>query len=131
MVGLAETCSVRSHWVDPDTGKAIVARAVALRGGVVGGDVPVAPARDVLADVLRVFADTGRRGLAWQQLPALLADIDADVYARHTPESVSALLRGQGVPSEDVKVDGKGIKGCRRVDVEKAIAGREIEQPPV
>ena len=82
---------------------------------------------DVLDDVLRVFAVVGRTGLPWRQLPELLAKhVDPDTYARHTPESMSALLRGLGVPSVDIKVDGKGIKGCRLDDVRAAHARAEL-----
>jgi len=128
VVGLDEPTAVRTHLPDPATSKAIVDRATRLRGGaIVGSDIPVAPARDVLDDVLRVFATVGRTGLPWRQLPELLAThVDPDTYTRHTPESLSALLRGLGVPSVDVKVDGKGIKGCRLDDVRAAHARAEL-----
>ena len=128
VVGLDEPTAVRTHLPDPATTAAIIKRATQLRGGaVVGSDVPVAPARDVLDDVLRVFAVVGRTGLPWRQLPELLTrHVDPDTYARHTPESISALLRGLGVPSVDIKVDGKGIKGCRLDDVRAAQARAEL-----
>jgi S-DNA-T family DNA segregation ATPase FtsK/SpoIIIE len=126
IVGLAEPVSVRAQFPTPEVTKAIVERAAALRGGVVGTAVDPAEIRDVLADVLHVFAHLGRRGLHWAELPALLAEAHGDTYASHTSESLSALLRALDVPSVDVKIDGRVAKGCRRPEVEAAIQRREI-----
>jgi S-DNA-T family DNA segregation ATPase FtsK/SpoIIIE len=118
LVGLADVSVVRSQFPDPDTAKTLIARATALRGGVVGDDVELAPARDVLADILTAFGQAGRNGLQWQQLLDLLAPIAPEWYGRHTAESLSALCRAAGVPSLDVKAaDGSVRKGARRVDV--------------
>jgi S-DNA-T family DNA segregation ATPase FtsK/SpoIIIE len=127
VTGLDAPTAVRSHFPPPEQQAAIVARATALRhGSVVGTDVDRVEVRDTLADVLRVFAHTNRRGLHWADLPALLAEAHGDTYAPHTAESLSALLRGMGVPSVDVKVDGRTAKGCRRDEVDAAIRRREI-----
>ncbi len=127
MLGLAEPTAVRSQYPDPATAQAIMARATALRGGApVGSDVDVVPGRDVLDDVLHVFAHLGRPGVTWQQLAELLATEHPRAYGGHSQESLSALVRAAGVPSADVKSDGKGIKGCKRADVETAIGRREI-----
>jgi S-DNA-T family DNA segregation ATPase FtsK/SpoIIIE len=123
--GLAAPTAVRSHFPDPATAAAIVARATALRGGVVGGPVDEAPRRDVLADVLRVFATAGRRALHWDGLAAQLAEA-APEYAGIGADAVSALVRDKGVPSESVKVDGVTRRGCKRAEIEAAITRREI-----
>lgn len=127
ITGLAEPTAIRSHFPTPEVSAAIVARASALRGGVPVGDSGPAPARtDVLQDVLRVFAHVGRRGLHWQTLAALLAEQQPEAYAGITAEAVSARVRGEGVPSEDVKVDGTVLKGCKRAEVEAVIERREL-----
>lgn len=127
MTGLKTPTAVRSHFPDVDTAKAIVARATALRrGGVVGTDVDRAPARDVLDDVLRVFATIGRPGLHWQTLAGLLGELAPDAYGRLSADAVSALVRDEQVPSKDVKVDGTTLKGCYRRDIEAAAARREL-----
>jgi DNA segregation ATPase FtsK/SpoIIIE, S-DNA-T family len=126
-MGLAEPMPVRAQFPDPGTTKAILARATALRGGAaVGTDLDVAARRDILDDVIRVFAHVGRPGLHWQTLAALLGEEDPDVYGRISPEALSALVRDEGVDSRDVRVDGRTLKGCYRRDVESAIAAREI-----
>jgi S-DNA-T family DNA segregation ATPase FtsK/SpoIIIE len=127
VTGLPAPTAVRSHYPDPAGQAALVARATVLRHGTVIGDgTELAEVRDTLRDVLHVFAHTSRRGLHWAELPALLAEAHGDTYASHTSESLSALLRGLGVPSVDVKVDGRTAKGCRRPEVETAIQRREI-----
>lgn len=125
-MGLAEPMSVRAQFPDEATTKAILARAAALRGGVVGTGLDLVPTRDVLDDVLRVFATIGRPGLHWQQLGELLAEQVPEAYADHNPESLSALVRACGVPSEDIKVEGAVRKGCKRAAIEAAMARREV-----
>jgi DNA segregation ATPase FtsK/SpoIIIE, S-DNA-T family len=83
-------------------------------------------ARDVLADVLRVFAHAGRPGLHWQTLAELLAAEHPDAYAGTTAEAIRALLRGEGVSSVDVKVDGTVLKGYRRSQIDAALQRRQI-----
>jgi S-DNA-T family DNA segregation ATPase FtsK/SpoIIIE len=128
MTGLAEPTAVRSHYPDPKTTAAIVARAAELRGHGVIGDPDVGGARDVLADVIRVWVYVGRPGVQWERLAELLADHQPDAYAGVTGESVSALVRDQGVPSVDVKAaDGTVRKGCRLAAIEAAVERRAIE----
>jgi S-DNA-T family DNA segregation ATPase FtsK/SpoIIIE len=127
MVGLPEAGSVRAQFPTHDVTAKIMARATALRGGVVGSALDAAPERDVLADVLRVFAYIGRPGVHWQQLAELLAQEEPEAYGRHTPESLSALLRATGLPSVDVKDQAGAVrKGVRRADVQSAIKAREV-----
>jgi S-DNA-T family DNA segregation ATPase FtsK/SpoIIIE len=126
VLGLAEPGAVRSQFPDPETSKAIMARATALRGGVIGTDVARTDTRDVLDDVLHVFAHLGRPGVHWARLAELLAVEHPEAYGGINAESVSALLRNAGVPSVDVKVDGTNLKGCKRAAVDAAIQQREI-----
>ena len=74
--------------------------------------------RDVLADVLQVLGtDTG---LHWQVLAERLDTQLPDRWADTTAEAISAECRARGVPSVDVKMFGRALKGCRRADVERA-----------
>lgn len=117
---------VRANFIDNPTAEAIVARALAMRGDAPPVDVSTEPDRDVLADVIRVFAHTNRPGLHWQQLAEILAADRPALYGGMTAEAVSALVRAEKVPSVDVKVDGVGLKGCRRADVLAAVEQREL-----
>lgn len=106
--------------------RALRERAGTLSGHAAGEDV-TRESRDVLRDVLRVWSFApGRTGLQWQQLAELLAGNMPELYAGESAESVSALLRAEGTPSVDVKVDGQVLKGCRIRDVETAMQRREI-----
>jgi S-DNA-T family DNA segregation ATPase FtsK/SpoIIIE len=117
---------VQAAYIDNPTAKLIVDRALALRGDRPTVDLDSVPDSDVLADVIRVFAHTNRAGLQWQQLAELLAADRPALYQGITAEAVSALVRAAKVPSIDVKVDGVGLKGCKRADVQAAIEQREI-----
>ena len=73
--------------------------------------------RDVLADVLQVL---GGDRLQW---PVLAERLDTQIpgrWAETTAEAISAECRARGVPSVDVKMFGRVLKGCRRADVERA-----------
>jgi len=91
-------------------------RAGTLSGMALGEDVGV-PARDVLGDVLVVFG--AEAGLHWQVLAARLRAQLPERWEDATAESVSADVRAQGVPSVDVKMYGRALKGCRKADVER------------
>jgi hypothetical protein len=80
---------------------------------------------DILYDVQRVWP-ANRPGVHWQTLADLLGDVSPELYSDMTADSVSALLRGLGVASEDVKADGRNLKGCKRAAVEAAIEKREL-----
>jgi S-DNA-T family DNA segregation ATPase FtsK/SpoIIIE len=111
---------VRASYIDNAAAEAIVKRALALRGDIPTFDVDDVPDRDVLRDVIRVFATVGRPGMHWQQLAELLAEQMPQLYAGVTGEVVSAQLRAKGVSSEVVSVEGRNARGCRRTDVEAA-----------
>lgn len=118
---------VQPDYIDVPTARGVVARAMALRGKVAPVDLRRDPDRDVLADVVKVFAHTGRPGLHWQRLAELLAQQMPQLYAGVSPDAISAQLRAEGVESENVTVEGKTLKGCRRAKVEQAIRQRELE----
>jgi S-DNA-T family DNA segregation ATPase FtsK/SpoIIIE len=109
---------VQPDYIDVPTARTVVARARTLRGDVAPVDLRHDPDRDVLADVVKVFAHTGRPGLHWQKLAELLAAQMPALYAGITAETVSAMVRAEEVPSVDVKAEGTTLKGCRRSDVE-------------
>lgn len=111
---------VQADYIDVPTARGVVARALALRGEVAPVDLRRDPDRDVLADVVKVFAHTGRPGLHWQRLAELLAADMPQLYTGVTAEAISAMVRAAGVPSEVVSVDGKNARGCRRAAVEAA-----------
>lgn len=117
---------VQPDYIDIPTARGVVARARAVRGDVAPVDLRRDPDRDVLADVVKVFAHAGRPGLQWQRLAELLAADKPQLYAGVTAEAVSAMLRAEDVPSVDVKANGAALKGCRRADVEAAIQRRAI-----
>jgi len=85
---------------------------------VVDAPAPPACGRDVLADVLAVFADAP--GLHWGVLAKRLAQRWPDRWADVTAESLSAQCRALGVPSVDVKAGGVTLKGCRKVALDRA-----------
>jgi len=117
---------VQPDYINVPTARAVVARAMRLRGGPGVVDLRREPDRDVLADVVKVFAHTGRPGLHWQKLAELLAEARPALYAGVTAETVSAMVRAEEVPSVDVKADGVALKGCRRSDVEAALQRKAI-----
>jgi S-DNA-T family DNA segregation ATPase FtsK/SpoIIIE len=118
---------VRASYIDNPTAEAIVSRARALRGDVTAmGMQARRQERDVLQDVIRVFAHVGRPGLQWQKLAELMADQMPEAYRGISGDAVSALVRGEGVESVDVKDDGKALKGCRLEAVKAAVQRREI-----
>jgi S-DNA-T family DNA segregation ATPase FtsK/SpoIIIE len=118
---------VRASYIDNPTAEAIITRARALRGDATAmGMQARRQERDVLQDVIRVFAHVGRPGLQWQKLAELMAEEMPEAYRGISGDAVSALVRGEGVESVDVKDDGKALKGCRLEAVRAAVQRREI-----
>jgi DNA segregation ATPase FtsK/SpoIIIE, S-DNA-T family len=115
---------VRTYYLNAADTERAARRARAAReaagtlSGVALGEDDAAPRRDVLADVLEVFA--GDAGLHWAELAARLARSFPERWEDTTADAVSAELRGRGVPSADVRSGGRTLKGCRSRDVEKA-----------
>ncbi|MER6825270.1 FtsK/SpoIIIE domain-containing protein [Streptosporangium sp. NPDC000563] len=125
VTGLKDPSAVRSFYPSEAEAKKILNRAVQLRGGRVQTSQEEQPRLDVLADVVRVWP-TGRAGLQWQTLAEMLAETRPEAYGDLTAESVSSLVRGCGVPSEDVKADGRVLKGCKRLEIDAAVERREL-----
>jgi len=119
--------TVRTYLADGQDAEKILTAARALReragtlSGMAAGEDASREARDVLADVLAVFAS--EPGLHWQTVAERLAEHFPDRWADVTAEAVSAQCRGLGVPSVGVKVSGRNLQGCRLADVRQA-AGR-------
>jgi DNA segregation ATPase FtsK/SpoIIIE, S-DNA-T family len=117
--------TVRTYLADGQDAERILVAARALReragtlSGMAAGLGPDTAARDVLSDVLEVFA--GEPGLHWQVIAERLARRFPDRWAGASGDSVSAQCRSLGVPSVDVKTAGVNLKGCRRADVEAVI----------
>lgn len=132
MVGLEVPGPVRGFFPTDTDRKAIVDRATRLRGGVVGDGTTGVQRHDLVDDVVRVFADTSRPRLQWEELAELLAVREPEAYAGITAEAVSSHLRGQGVASVDVKKPGERTarKGCDRRAVLAAVERRAIGSRP-
>lgn len=118
--------TVRATYLDDNDATAICDRAMQLRGAVPEVDLEKRPDRDVLADVIKVFAHLNRPGLHWQQLAEILAGEKPELYAGITPEALSAQVRAEGVESVDVKIAGLTLKGCRRDAVDEAARRRQL-----
>lgn len=126
------TPTVRTYLADQEDAERILIAARELReragtlSGQAAGEAAARQARDVLADVTRVWSHVGRPGVQWPALAELLAAHLPEGYAGATAESVSALLRAEGVTSVDVKTAGAVLKGCRLADVETAVQRRQL-----
>jgi len=130
LAGVGDPVACHVYWLDVPAARRVAARAAALRGGVVGGDQeqPVTVRRDPAADALRVWTHLGNRpGVHWGPLAELLAEHQPEAYTGITADALSALLRGVGVPSVDVKVEGSVRKGCRLAEIQAAAQRRAIE----
>jgi S-DNA-T family DNA segregation ATPase FtsK/SpoIIIE len=118
--------TIRATYLDDRDAAQICERAAQMRGAVPVVDLERREDRDVLNDVLKVFSHLGRPGLHWQQLAELLSERHPDLYAGETSESISALVRAEGVESVNVTVDGTTLKGCRFRAVDEAVKRREL-----
>ncbi len=121
-VGGREPQVVRCYYLDMPATERVAVRAHAIREKagtlVTTDDAP--EAADILADAAEVFA--GAPGLHWPELAVRLAERWPGRYADATAESVSAQLRGRGVPSVVVTAGGERGRGCRLADVQEAAA---------
>ena len=116
---------VKTFYLDMHATERVAVRARALReaAGTLTGhaaDLSGETVRDVLADVLAVFASDS--GLQWDEAAARLASRFPDRWADASGEAVSAECRGRGVASVNVKSARQVAKGCRLADV-RAAAG--------
>lgn len=96
-------------------------RARTLSGDALGVDVDDGPS-DIIADLLEVIG--GDPGLWWEAAAERLAGHFPDRHADATAESVSAAARARGVPSVNVNVGGRVLKGCRKDALERAARQR-------
>jgi S-DNA-T family DNA segregation ATPase FtsK/SpoIIIE len=126
VVGLREPVAVRAQYPDEKTTKKILARAAELRGGrPTWADEEETPRVDVLVDVVQVWP-AGRDRAQWQPLAEALAKFRPEAYEDLTGDSLSALLRGMGVSTLNVKAGGAVLKGCLLAEVEAAAKRREV-----
>jgi len=71
---------------------------------------------DIIADLLAVIG--GDPGMWWEAAAERLAAEFPMRHADATAESVSAAARARSVPSVDVKMGGRVLKGCRKTALE-------------
>lgn len=124
VVGLEAPIAVHGAFPSQDEGRALLGRAVELRGGH-RMDREDLPRVDIVVDVQRVWP-ADRAGVQWPELAELLQAVLPERYGDETPETISARLRAVGVPSVDVKYRGTNLKGCRLEAVEAAASQREL-----
>ena len=108
---------VRTYYLNTEATERVAARAHALReaAGTLTAIAEAEPARDVAADVRAVFgADPA---LPWQVLADRLTARFPERWLDTTADAVSAECRAIGVPSVQVKVAGRNLRGCRLLDV--------------
>ncbi|MFD0600197.1 cell division protein FtsK, partial [Catellatospora coxensis] len=116
-----ETPTVRTHLADADDAEKILKAARLIReragtlSGMAAGETVARQRRDVLADAAAMF--TGEAGMSWQRLAARLAERLPEHYADITAETISAQLRALGLPSVNVKEDGRSPKGVKLIDI--------------
>ncbi|MFD0600221.1 hypothetical protein ACFQZ4_54370 [Catellatospora coxensis] len=124
-----ETPTVRTHLADADDAEKILKAARLIReragtlSGMAAGETVARQRRDVLADAAAMF--TGEAGMSWQRLAARLAERLPEHYADITAETISAQLRALGLPSVNVKEDGRSPKGVKLIDIGTAIQRRD------
>lgn len=124
-IGLEQSGPARSHFPTPEVNRAIIERATALRGGVIGSEDEVKTVhRDLLADVREVFQRTGAKRLFRQALLDNLIGFWPEAYLGWTADMLGEALRKAGVPVVDVKVLGTVAKGVKVEDVARAIGSR-------
>jgi S-DNA-T family DNA segregation ATPase FtsK/SpoIIIE len=124
LTGLAEPTAVRNHFPAPEVMARIIARAAALRGGlVVGGDsAQLAAARNLLADLLAVAASNGQH---WDSAAKALTERWPDAYPALSQEALSELARARGLATGNVKVAGTTRKGYKTADARALIAAAD------
>ena len=120
--------TVRTYLANGEDAEVICLAARKLReknrtlSGDALGVVVDEPESDIIADLLAVIG--GDPGMWWEAAAERLA---AEYPMRHadvTAESVSAAARSRGVPTVNVKVGGKVLKGCRKTALEHARKSR-------
>jgi S-DNA-T family DNA segregation ATPase FtsK/SpoIIIE len=122
-----EPTIVRIHYVDAPTAERVIDRALQLRGGRVVGkfDKQKVKARDMLADA-RACIRPGESGMPWGVLAERLAELDPEFYAGITADMVRESLARYDIQTQDVKVNGRNLKGVRRTALDAAEEHRQI-----
>ncbi|WP_433057064.1 cell division protein FtsK [Dactylosporangium sp. CS-033363] len=121
---------VRTYLADQEDAEKILIAARKLREaagtltGMAAGEDVARASRDVLADVRGMF-EPSERGLQWEDIAERLASRMPEHYADITAESISAQVRAFGVPSVDVKRNGKALKGAKADAIDAAIGRRK------
>jgi S-DNA-T family DNA segregation ATPase FtsK/SpoIIIE len=125
--GLEHPGSYRSMFPTESQTKAIIARAQELRGAgvVTSADAEKIKARDMLADAWAMLAD-GESGMPWEVLAQRLAAAWPEFYEGITAEMVREALARYDVPTQDVKVGRRNLKGARRTALNAALQARQI-----
>lgn len=129
-----DTPTVRFHLADAEDAEKILVAARRLReqagtlSGMAAGEDLTRAVRDVLYDVQQVF-HRGEDKLTWRLLANRLRQQLPEGYAQETQESISALLRELGVPSENVRdpETGGSLKGCKLAAIKQAAERRVLE----
>ena len=125
-----DTPTVRTFLADHTDAENILTAArehrqrVGTLSGMAAGEVMARDTRDVLADVRAVMG--AETGLQWPTIAARLAERMPKHYADITAEAISAQLRALGVPSVDIKRDGKSLKGAKTAAIDKATERRKL-----
>jgi S-DNA-T family DNA segregation ATPase FtsK/SpoIIIE len=129
--GLAKPGSLRSFFPSEEQTKAIMARAAELRGTnpVRSADGEKIQARDMLADAWSVLLP-GESGMPWEVLAERLAMLAPEFYGGITADMVRESLARFDVPTQDVKVGRKNLKGARRTALGAAVQARQIDDEP-
>ncbi len=125
--GLEKPGSYRSMFPTQEQTKAIMARAAELRGGAVvaTADAEKVHARNMLEDAWAVLRP-GESGMPWEVLAERLAENWPEFYEGITGDMAREALARYDVPTQDVKVGRKNIKGVRRTALDAALHPREI-----
>lgn len=124
---LDHTPTVRTHLADGLDAEKILHAARSYREktrtltGMAADEELEKPGRDALADALAMFA-AAETGLQWGALAERLADRIPERWAGATADGVSAQIMDLGVPSAQVKSGGVNLRGCKKADIEKAMA---------
>jgi S-DNA-T family DNA segregation ATPase FtsK/SpoIIIE len=116
---------VRTYLADGEDAEVVCVAARKLRekartlsGDALGVELAEAES-DIVADLLEVMG--GDSGLWWETAAERLAAHFPMRHADATAESVSAAVRGRGVPSTDVRWPpsrtGTNRKGCKKADL--------------
>jgi S-DNA-T family DNA segregation ATPase FtsK/SpoIIIE len=126
--GLEKPGSYRSMFPSEAQTKAIMERAAELRGTTVvtGVDEAKVHARNMLEDAWAMLRP-GESGMPWEVLAQRLAEAWPEFYEGITADMVRETLARYDVPTQDVKVGRRNLKGARRTAIDAALHPREIE----